>query len=162
MPEMTDILNAFGYQSTVKGDTRDRLNVTVAAGKPNQQGLYLKVDQENGILNEVSTDPKYGSFAAWYLSDLHNALTRKHKETFWINAKTHQISGIEHFELKEVIHTRNPVFSQFDLLLSQGDINMDHIMKRKDSGSAHERGPSFKIKPNSRELLFLNSQTYII
>ena len=67
---------------------------------------------------------------------------------------THQISGTEHFELKEVIHTRNPVLSQFDLLLSQGDINMDHIMKRLDSGSAHERGPSFKIKPNSRGLLF--------
>jgi len=162
MPEMIDILNAFGYQSTINGDTRDRLNVTLQARKPNEQGLYLQVDQDNGILNEVSTDPKYGSFASWYLSDLHNALIRKHKETFWINAETHQISGREHFELKEVIHTKNPVLTQFDLLLSQGDIQLDHIMKRLDSGIAKERGPSFKIKPNSKGLLFPNPQAYII
>jgi hypothetical protein len=39
---------------------------------------------------------------------------------------------------------------------------MDHMMKRVDSGRAHERGPSFKIGAGSLDLLFPPSKTYVL
>ena len=147
---MTDVLDAFGYFR----DGRDRLNCTVSAINVNPQGLTFELDDEKGLLNEVSDDPKFGAFASWYLSDLRDTLMTKHAETFWVAAQVHIIGGRECFEFTHVTYTRNPIVSSFDLLLRTGDITMDHEMKRRDSGAAQERGPSFKLKPRSLELLF--------
>lgn len=155
---MTDVLDAFGYFR----DGRDRLNCTVSAANVNSQGLTFKLDEKSGILNEVSTTTDHGAFASWYLSDLRADLEKKHAETFWVGAKVHPIDGREHFEFTDVIHTRKPIGSQFDILVEQGEITMDHMMKRLDSGRAHERGPSFKIGAGSLDLLFPPSKTYAL
>jgi hypothetical protein len=154
---MTDVLDAFGYLRQNYGDS---LNCTVSASSANPQGLKFEVDKTLGILNETSSDPKYGVFASWYLSDLRKRLEAKHRETFWIHAKSHIIGGHEHFELMSALHTRNPILSQFDLLVEMGDITMDHQMVRLPSGRAHEKGPSFKVKAASLDLLFPPSKTY--
>ncbi|MBO6790601.1 MAG: MvaI/BcnI restriction endonuclease family protein [Dinoroseobacter sp.] len=155
---MTDVLDAFGYFR----DGRDRLNCTVSAANVNSQGLTFELDEKAGILNEVSKMTEHGAFASWYLSELRDILKEKHAETFWVGAKVHPIDGLEHFEFTDVIHTRKPIGSQFDILIEQGEITMDHIMKRKDSGRAHERGPSFKIGAASLDLLFPPSKTYAL
>jgi len=155
---MTDVLDAFGYYR----DGRDRLNCTVSATNTNSQGLTFQLDEKAGILNEVSTTTDHGAFASWYLSDLREILKAKHAETFWVGAKVHPIEGREHFEFMDVIHTRKPIASQFDILVEQGEITMDHMMKRVDSGRAHERGPSFKIGAGSLDLLFPPSKTYAL
>ena len=156
---MTDILNAFGYPRPGYGDS---LNCTVSASGVNPQGLTFKVDDTVGILNEYSTNPKFGAFASWYLSDLRNRLAEKHRETFWIHAESHIIAGHEHFELKSAIHTRNPILPQFDILVEMGDITMDHQMVRSPSGKAYEKGPSFKIKPAAMDLLFPPGVSHIL
>jgi len=153
---MTDILDAFGYYR----DGRDRLNCTVSAANTNSQGLTFAIDDKRGILNEVSPSSEHGAFASWYLSELRDALAAKHAETFWIAAKVHGIDGREHFEFTDVTHTRKPILTQFDILVEQGEITMDHMMKRLDSGRAHERGPSFKIASGSLDLLFPPPRTY--
>ncbi len=57
-------------------------------------------------------------------------------------------------------HTRKPILSQFDLLVEQGIITMDHLIKRNSKGKTVEKGPLFKIKPQCVGLLFPPSKTY--
>ena len=91
---------------------------------------------------------------------MHNRLLEKHNETFWIAADSIIIDNKEHFQFKKVEHTRKPIVTQFDILIEQGIITLDHLIKRKPTGSVVEKGPIFKIKPNSLDLLFPPSQSY--
>jgi hypothetical protein len=68
--------------------------------------------------------------------------------------------GVEYFFYKKAEHTKKPIISQFDILLEQGFITVDHLIKRDEKGRAHEKGPSFKLKPNSLDLLFPPSNVY--
>lgn len=143
-----EILNSFGYS---RGDDF-KLYCTVSAKVRNSQGLMLRVDSDEQKLyeNEISA----GDFIAWQLETLHNRLLEKHSETFWIAADSVQIDGKEHFQYKKVEHTKKPIVSQFDILIDQGVITLDHLIKRKPTGSVVEKGPIFKIKPNALGLLF--------
>ncbi len=53
-----------------------------------------------------------------------------------------------------------PIVSQFDILLEQGIITLDHLIKRTASGKVVEKGPLFKIKPTGLGLLFPPSMVY--
>jgi hypothetical protein len=143
-----EILNAFGYS---RGDDY-KLYCTVSAIVRNSQGLMLRVDSDDQKLYE--NEKSVGDFITWKLETLHNRLLEKHNETFWIAADSIKIDGIEHFQYKKVEHTKKPIVSQFDILVEQGVITLDHLIKRKPTGSVVEKGPIFKIKPNSLDLLF--------
>jgi hypothetical protein len=91
---------------------------------------------------------------------LHKRLLEKHNETFWIAADSKIVDGKEFFQYKKVEHTKKPIVSQFDILLEQGIITLDHLIKRKVKGGVVEKGPIFKIKPNTLDLLFPPSQSY--
>ena len=80
--------------------------------------------------------------------------------TCTVAADTLIIDGKEHFQYKEVEHTKKPIASQFDILLEQGIITLDHLIKRNSKGKVVEKGPLFKIKPNSLDLLFPPSEKY--
>jgi hypothetical protein len=84
----------------------------------------------------------------------------KHNETFWVTATSSIIDNIEYFHYKKVQHTRKPIVSQFDILLEQGYITLDHAIKRTPNGKVVEKGPLFKIKPDAINLLFPPSKTY--
>ena len=118
------------------------------------------LDLKEGILNEVSNQKEYGAFASWYMHDLRQRLAEKHNETFWVGADVKVIDGHDHFSFRDVIHTRKPIASQFDILLEQGEITMDHLIKRNKKGRVSEKGPLFKINAPSLELLFPPSKTY--
>ena len=151
-----EILNNFGYH---RGEDF-KLYCTVSALVKNSQGLTLKVDTKLNQLLENSDKPNIGDFIAWNLETLHNRLLEKHNETFWIAADSILIDNVEHFQFKKVEHTKKPIVTQFDILLEQGIITLDHLIKRKLTGSVVEKGPIFKIKPNSLDLLFPPSQSY--
>ncbi len=151
-----EILNAFGYS---RGDDF-KLYCTVSTLVRNSQGLKLKMDNEISQLIENSDKSNVGDFVVWGLENLHKRLLEKHNETFWIAADSITIDGKEHFQYKKVEHTKKPIVSQFDILLEQGIITLDHLIKRKSTGSVVEKGPIFKIKPNSLALLFPPSQSY--
>ena len=59
-----------------------------------------------------------------------------------------------------VEHTKKQITSQFDLLIDQGIITLDHLIKRKPDGKVVEKGPIFKIKPSGIDLLFPPSEKY--
>ncbi len=151
-----EILKEFGYQ---RGDDF-KLYCTVSTTVRNSQGLILKVDGLVRQLIENSNKPNINDFAVWSLDFLHKRLLEKHNETFWIAADSIVIDGKEYFQYKKVEHTKKPIVSQFDLLLEQGIITLDHLIKRTPSGGAKEKGPIFKIKPDSVGLLFPPSKLY--
>jgi hypothetical protein len=151
-----EILDNFGYN---RGEDF-KLYCTVSTLVRNSQGLMLKVDGNTSQLLENSNKSNIGDFVVWGLETLHNRLLEKHNETFWIAADSKTIDGKEYFQYKKVEHTKKPIVSQFDILLEQGIITLDHLIKRKATGSVVEKGPIFKIKPNSLELLFPPSQAY--
>jgi MvaI/BcnI restriction endonuclease family len=153
-----EILNNFGYN---RGEDF-KLYCTVSALVRNSQGLTLKLDSKINQLLENSDKVNIGDFIVWNLETLHNRLLEKHNETFWIAADSIMIDNKEHFQYKKVEHTRKPIVTQFDILLEQGIITLDHLIKRKPTGSVVEKGPIFKIKPNSLGLLFPPSQTYTL
>lgn len=152
----SEILNNFGYN---RGEDF-KLYCTVSALVRNSQGLTLKMDSKINQLLENSDRANIGDFIAWNLETLHSRLLEKHNETFWIAADSIIIDNIEHFQFKKVEHTRKPIVTQFDILLEQGIITLDHLIKRKPTGSVVEKGPIFKIKPNSLDLLFPPSKSY--
>ena len=118
------------------------------------------MDSKINQLIENSIKPEIGDFVVWGLDTLHNRLLEKHNETFWIAADSITIENKEHFLYKKVEHTKKPIVSQFDILLDQGIITLDHLIKRKPTGSVIEKGPLFKIKPNVLDLLFPPSKIY--
>ncbi|MEC9160101.1 MAG: MvaI/BcnI family restriction endonuclease [Bacteroidota bacterium] len=151
-----EILDAFGYWR----EEDFKLYCTVSGVTTNSQGLSLKVDSEVNQLIENSDKKEVGDFVVWTLDKLHERLLEKHKETFWVAADSVSIDGKEHFQYKAVEHTKKPIVSQFDILLEQGIITLDHLIKRNSKGKVVEKGPLFKIKPNSLDLLFPPSSKY--
>ena len=151
-----EILNNFGYSR----GTDFKLYCTISTLNRNSQGLQLKMDTKMNQLLENSDKLGVGDFVTWALETLHKRLLEKHNETFWIAADSLQIEGHEHFQYKKVEHTRKPITSQFDILLEQGIITLDHLIKKTAAGKVVEKGPLFKIKPNSVNLLFPPSKLY--
>lgn len=152
-----EILENFGYYNR---DGEFKLYCTVSTLSRNSQGLKFKLNQDLDRLIENSHDKQIGDFAVWLMDDLRKRVLEKHNETFWVTAKRQMINGTEHFQFTKVLHTRKPIPSQFDLLVEQGIITMDHLIKRDSRGSVSEKGPLFKIESSSLEMLFPPSQTY--
>ena len=151
-----ETLDAFGYDRSGVF----KLNCTLSTKVRNSQGLKLKLDKNANWLIGNSDKKEFGDFEVWMLQKLRERLLTKHKETFWIAAKSKKKDGKEFFQYNEVEHTKRPIASQFDILIEQGIITVDHLIKRNAKGQASERGPLFKIKPNSLDLLFPPSLIY--
>ena len=145
-----EILNNFGYHR----GSDFKLYCTVSSKVVNSQGLSLKINLEEDLLIEYSNNPKIGEFAVWTLTNLKSRLLEKHNETFWINAESELIDGIEHFNLKKVLYTKKPDSYIFQLLLEQGEISIDHLIKKDKNGKVIEKGPLFKISKKGFTILF--------
>ena len=150
------ILDSFGYW---RGEDF-KLYCTVSAITTNSQGLSLKIDSDIEHLIETSNDKEINDFVVWTLDKLHKRLEDKHSETFWVEAESIINDGKEYFQYSKVEHTKGPIISQFDLLIEQGVITLDHLIKRNSKGKVVEKGPLFKIKPSGIGLLFPPSETY--
>lgn len=152
-----EIVDKYGYPR----ENDLKLYCTLSTNKYNSQGLGFEVDFNNDLLNEVHEQD--GNVASWLGQTLRSKLLEKHRETFWIKADTQTNNGDEYFTLRSITHTKNPLASQFLLLMEQGIITMDHLIKRKDmTGKTTEKGPLFKIKPQHLSLLFPEPMNYIL
>lgn len=151
-----EILDNFGYYR----DDDFKLYCTVSTQVANSQGLALRLDSNTEQLAEYSSDREIGDFVVWLMSDLKNRLLEKHNETFWIGAETSEIRGIEHFQYKKILHTRKPLPCVFELLVEQGQITVDHLIKRNSSGRVSEKGPLFKINSSALGMLFPEQVEY--
>lgn len=156
------IVDEYGY--IPDGYDHKTLHVTLTASKPNPQGLGLIMQPQLGLLEademtvaaDVNKIIKVKDVAAWRLTKLHERLLTKHRETFWIDAETRRDGDREFFRVSEILHTKNPIPAQFDILLDQGLITVDFLLCRRSGGDTY----SFKIKSNARNMLFPESSIY--
>ena len=144
------ILEEFGYD---RGSI-NKLYCTVSTRKANSQGLILEIEQAVRFLHERSIGQTNCDVAVWQIPHLERRLSEKHKQTFWIQARPFTQNGSEYFDLKAVIHTRTPNIPQFERMLEDGSITMDHLIKG-ESGCVQEKGPLFKIQKDKIPELFL-------
>jgi hypothetical protein len=150
-----NILDRFGYQK----DGRQQLYCTVAADRPNPQGLFLSVDQKGENLWEKSVFDDVPFVAVWPVEELRSSLLAKHSETFWVGASSRRTSTGEEFHFTTVEYTSNPIVEQLIPLVNSRHVTMDHLVREKN-GRAAERGPLFKLKHGSLGRLFPPSVSY--
>jgi hypothetical protein len=150
------ILDTYGYMR--KGIKR--LNCTVKSEKPNSQGLFFKVKDSTDELHECARlGKKIINVAIWEFSTLREELLDKHMETFFIAAKSKTTKGVEHFQYFKVKHGRLPFAANFQTLVQEGIITMDHLIKRNSKG-VKEKGPLFKIHPKDLSYLYPSPVEY--
>ncbi|MEX6200167.1 MvaI/BcnI family restriction endonuclease [Providencia stuartii] len=141
------------------GQNDFKLYCTISTRKPNSQGLIFKVEED--VLQEWSAEYKDDKnifkehIASWSGKLLRKRLKEKHSETFWIEAKSQFIDGVEYFQLISVTHTKAPLLNQLMPLLESGTITMDYLIKRSaKNGRVTEKGPLFKINSRDLSLIF--------
>jgi hypothetical protein len=122
-----------------------RLYCSVFANNQNSQRLQLNLNQTANDLEEIYDNSPKKVIAVWAMDNLHAEFRRKHNETFWISANTELIAGREHFRLKAVTHTQRPLVTQFDSLIVQGQICLDHTIKEKN-GRVVDKGYLFRVR----------------
>jgi hypothetical protein len=151
-----DILDKYGY---TRGDDF-KLYCTISTQKMNTQGLQFFYDESTDQLVEKDRHGK--NVAIWPAEILRERLVEKHAETFWIQAKSTTIDGVEYFDLISVTHTKRPLVSQLLPMIQSGMITMDHLIKRKggDKPTVSEKGPLFKINKRDLSFLFPEPKTY--
>lgn len=151
-----EIVAKYGY---LTDDGKRTYQNTVQCAPPNSQGLFLNVNQLKALLELQAQNPKVEDVAVWRLLKLHQRLTTKHHETFWIEVENTIHDNKEYFCFKQIEHTRNPNVGQFDVLLEQNLITVDLLLCRP-SGNGDTY--SFKIKKKGMPLLFPESVIYNI
>lgn len=165
-----EIVDKYGYMS---GGIKSYRN-TLYCKAPNSQNLRLNMNYPDDLL-EIEEDKiigenqfkKIADVAVWRLQTLHECLLTKHHETFWIEVDTRiGDEGQEQFMFNKIEHTRNPIVSQFDILLEQSMITVDLLLGRPkvdlETGKPKKGGDavSFKIKKSAAGLLFPDSTIY--
>lgn len=163
-----ELVEKYGYFS---GGVKSYRN-TLSCKAPNSQNLRLNVNFPEDLL-EIEEDAlrtgdyqKVADVAVWRLQTLHETLLKKHRETFWITVDNMIEDGAELFRLKLIEHTKNPIVSQFDIMLEQSMITVDLLLGRskfnpltgKSSGGDTV---SFKIRKGTEDFLFPQKEEYL-
>lgn len=151
-----EIVEHYGYRTPEGALTYQN---TVQCTTPNAQNLILNVNENDDLLELQAALTRKEDVAVWQLMTLHNRLTTKHRETFWIEVENTIEDNKEFFRYKEIEHTKNPNVGQFDVLLAQDIITLDLLLCRP---SGHGDTYSFKIKKKGMPLLFPQSVIYKI
>lgn len=162
----TAIADAYGKDV---GREHKTLHHTVQCPKPNSFNLRLNLDYKKNHLQieedkKIDATQKYSpdnfkkvkDVVLWELDTLHQALLKKHKETFWIEVESRIVDDFEEFKIKRIEHTKNPVIAQFDSLVERGEITAELLLCRKTGGDTY----SFKIKKRATPILFPEHEFY--
>lgn len=151
-----DILDKYGYYSEEKD--RMQLYCTIYALKPNPQGLYLDIDNNESTLKVMHTND--GEVVEWDLEYLKELLLNKHAETFWVEAESKFIDDVEHFQYNKIIHTRQPNVNFITSLIMSNIITLDFGMHIKPNGSPYWRLFALKIHKDNLNRLFPEPKEY--
>jgi len=124
---------------------------------PNGQGLFLRVNRNNNTLEEWWTDAQTGDSEKlffWHLEVLAESLSKKHKETFWIDAEEERQSRGSLVNLRRIIHTSTPRVSLLDQFFMDDTIYINHTGHFKKDGSHRDHGMLFRTKPRDFTKVF--------
>ncbi len=157
-----EILEKYGKIQTPDGQTQPRLQLydTFKATRANAYNLFLFPNDSNERLEMMYSktgdiaDPNNKYVSSWKLENLANSLKEKHKETFFVKAKSKIIDGDEYFLYESVVHTSNPNTSVLFALFSEDKITLDLLIHKKEDGTTRDHGALFKMWPQDLPLLF--------
>lgn len=126
----------------------------------NAQGLFLDASDEVDLVNRAKTPTYTGEVAVWALETLKARLAEKHKETFWVQAKSEYRDGKEYFEYELVKHTRKPNISNLGSMFDAGIITLDYAMYLKPSGAVRDHGYLFRTTREKMKHIFPIERVY--
>ena len=150
----------YGYDSDKHPDCSS-LYITIGSidAPQNNQGFFLSVDDEGGMVDLMWKNPKTGKkekAAFWSFEDLKTQLYQKHPATLWVKAESREDNGKVQFRYKEIEFSRAPQFTTFLSLIKSGIITYDwrgYVAKEgKYKGKNH--GNAWRIKPYAKTELF--------
>ena len=133
-----DLIEKYGYIDTNK---RKALYCT-SNTKPNNQGLYLEVEEDNLILNHVDGT----LIAEWKINNLIKAFKEKMPALIVVFADTRINSEEkEEFYFNEAYFLKNPDIDNFIDLLKKNIIIVDIRMHIKKNNAVRNHGTAFRI-----------------
>jgi len=150
----------YGYCSNAHEGFKS-LYITIGSyeAPQNNQGFYLHVDDEDGVVNIIWVNPQNGKkevAAYWTFKELKEQLYLKHPATLWVKAESRECDGMVQFKYNEIEFSRSPKFVTFLSLIKSGMITYDWrgytTVTGKYSGKNH--GNAWRIKPNAKVELF--------
>lgn len=155
-------LESFGYRD--EHSKRLQLYCSIDARRGNSLGFILQARGDSELLANVNRKrvPEGEDVFLWGLERLRAAFSAKHRETFWVGAKTRiGENRVEHFHYLEARHTRRPTLATFDRLLEQGGICLDLTLSEKPKGkSVRDHGYLFRLYGPHFEDLFPQANVY--
>ncbi|MCR4675222.1 MAG: hypothetical protein K5675_09440 [Lachnospiraceae bacterium] len=151
--DRNELLDRYGWWD----DEEQRLELycTLTANRPNPQGLYLQVEEdENRLVNYCQRGRLAEYVLQWQISKLQDRLLEKHPKTFWVEATSVFENGVEYFKYDYVTYTRDPNASLLPTLIDEGIITVDYLLHRYPFKPTRDHGFPFKINGRDLDLLF--------
>jgi hypothetical protein len=148
-----ELLEICGRRDEIKGYEKSLFCTSSTAG-PNGFGLYLAVNGpylEERLIKE--DDDRL--LLKWSIASLIDLLVEKQGMVAIVTAMrvTRNDRTAFHYRYVEIFEDLNT--SMFEALLASGSISVDHLISRKPtSNTAREQGPLFKIRGDSRSLMY--------
>lgn len=131
------------------------------APNANPQGVFSKIGNRSGQVTYETLSKSDGSLInCWKMDVLQDALSKKHRETAFIEVYSERDGSKERFLLKSVIYRSRPILSNLIIALSSGDVSMDYTVSIKPNGRLRNHGYLFKMQHNKLDILFASSQEY--
>lgn len=140
------------------------LNHTIKGDAPNNWGLKLDVDHQNIHQSFISNETlEYD--VCWVIEDLGERLSKKHRETFWVEVDTRGEKGNEEFHYKKILHTGDIDTSIIPTLIQNGIISVDYLLWERGEGWKNYTSKTgfdflWKIQNKNKNLLFKFNKTY--
>lgn len=149
-----------GRPAMERGYTK-ALFCTLDSYGPNTFGLYLKLNQQEKILEEwVEYESEKRRILVWDTQRLLKKLDAL-KQTAIVTALPVNLNGTKAFHFRYVDILGKPDPTAFLRLIEEGSITLDHcISVVAGKSTAREQGPLFKISSESREELYGTIQRF--
>ena len=144
-----------------EGLVEKRMNCTVKSIEPNSFGLMLRVDNKNKKLHETHVgDGTKTDLLEWDLENLEEKLFEQDKKIL-VSAIKHRRTDGNYFHYRYAEFFINPNFKDFLYLIELGQITLDHMMTlKRNSKTAEEKGPQFKISKEGISQLYAEYSRY--
>ena len=155
-----ELLDKYGHYYP-EGIVEKRMHCTVKAREPNSFGLKLKLDRKKRKLYEAHV---VGSIEKdlleWDLEKLEEKLLEQDKKIL-VSAIKHKREGGNYFHYRYAEFFIKPNFKEFLDLIEFDQISLDHQMTlRRNSKTAEEKGPNFKISKYGISQLYSEYSRY--
>jgi hypothetical protein len=151
----TEFAEQFGKEDVRRGYAKS-LFCTVSSMSPNGFGLSLDVNRSKDVLSEIHTFPdgRSSKILVWDTPSLERKLTKLDNCAI-VSAIATKRGAAKYFHYRYVEFLAGPSVEPFFELLGDGAITIDHLISRRFGvGAAREQGPLFKMREDSRKLLF--------